>query len=358
MKKHIKNILIKIILYLDRREKAAQVRKIKSAAKRKHKKRYRWKYKNQALVLLLFLLVLLLAIMLISKGKSNSSENDQKDVRQVMILQTIQDMVTKEAETAIEGNSNPYKRLYYYDPSRLKRYKVYQAFFPDMKTGDVVWRVNVNLDRKHYKYWEPVKDRNSTEVLISKTFFIGKSFQPLRLRQLQDGVLVRDVVVKPFEQLKKAAADEGHKIYAKSGYRSYDAQKEQFLSYFRTDGAKADKYSARPGFSEHQSGLAIDVNSVGQTELTDFAGTADAKWLKNNAYKYGFIVRYTEENKSITGYTAEAWHIRYVGKKHSYNMHRLHISSYEEYKVKYIDYSNDDKVSQAKKSYMVARKRE
>ncbi len=95
-----------------------------------------------------------------------------------------------------------------------------------------------------------------------------------------------------------------------SGYRSYVTQRNTYNNYVARDGqAVADTYSARPGHSEHQTGLAIDVNSL----LVSFENTPEGQWLKDNCYKYGFILRYPKGKDSITGYMYEPWHFRYVG---------------------------------------------
>lgn len=114
-----------------------------------------------------------------------------------------------------------------------------------------------------------------------------------------------------FNALSVAAAQEGLNIYLSSGYRSYDYQKKIYNNYSSLYGADtADTFSARPGHSEHQTGLAIDVNSIDDS----FAGTPEAVWLENHAHEYGFIIRYPKGKESITGYKYEPWHIRYLGK--------------------------------------------
>ncbi|MCH5198582.1 MAG: D-alanyl-D-alanine carboxypeptidase family protein [Oscillospiraceae bacterium] len=110
--------------------------------------------------------------------------------------------------------------------------------------------------------------------------------------------------------LQKGASKEGMSIYCVSGYRSYQTQANLYNRYVARDGKiKADTYSARPGHSEHQSGLALDVNSVAGS----FANTREGRWLAANAHKYGFIIRYGKDKQNITGYIYEPWHIRYVG---------------------------------------------
>jgi len=120
-----------------------------------------------------------------------------------------------------------------------------------------------------------------------------------------------------FEEMKAAAALDGFSLRIGSGYRSYSTQKSIYKGYVNRDGqAKADTYSARPGHSEHQSGLAIDICAAGYSCITSaFNGTPPANWLSENAYKYGFILRYPNGKSDITGYKFESWHYRYVGKE-------------------------------------------
>lgn len=114
------------------------------------------------------------------------------------------------------------------------------------------------------------------------------------------------------------AADEGLSLWVKSGVRTYADQKWQYNVYVERDGkALADTYSARPGHSEHQTGLAFDLNSL----YKSFGDTAEGKWLAANCHRYGFIIRYPEGKEHITGYMYEPWHVRYVGAEHAAALH-------------------------------------
>lgn len=114
-----------------------------------------------------------------------------------------------------------------------------------------------------------------------------------------------------FNEMAAAASKEGLKLTICSGFRSYDVQKTLYNNYCNRDGkAAADRFSARPGHSEHQTGLAMDINYAGDS----FNNTPEAKWLADNCWKYGFIIRYPEGKESITGYKYESWHVRYLGK--------------------------------------------
>ena len=120
-----------------------------------------------------------------------------------------------------------------------------------------------------------------------------------------------------FEEMKAAALVDGYDLYIGSGYRSFKTQTNTYKRYVKRDGqAKADTYSARPGHSEHQTGLAIDICARGGYKCigSGFNGTAPANWLSDNAYKYGFILRYPNGKSGETGYKFESWHYRYVGK--------------------------------------------
>ncbi len=116
--------------------------------------------------------------------------------------------------------------------------------------------------------------------------------------------------INSYNSMKAAATTDGINIYIISGYRSYYDQQYLYNNYVSRDGKiAADRYSARPGHSEHQTGLAFDLNSVDFS----FENTIEAKWINNNCYKYGFILRYPKGKESITGYMYEPWHLRYVG---------------------------------------------
>lgn len=121
-----------------------------------------------------------------------------------------------------------------------------------------------------------------------------------------------------FYKLQSDASAVGLNIYLSSGFRSYETQDIIYNDYVTRDGQEiADTYSARPGHSEHQSGLAIDVNQIDDS----FIGTPEAIWLEQHCYEYGFILRYPQSKQDITGYKYESWHIRYVGTDMSYKIH-------------------------------------
>jgi zinc D-Ala-D-Ala carboxypeptidase len=130
------------------------------------------------------------------------------------------------------------------------------------------------------------------------------------------GVQLRSDTADAFKKFARAAKAQGVAISLVSGYRSYAQQDSLYASYVRQYGQQtADTLAARPGFSEHQTGLAVDIgNPNGSCALEAcFAGTAAGRWAAEHADEFGFIIRYPEGSGGITGYTYEPWHLRYVG---------------------------------------------
>ena len=138
-------------------------------------------------------------------------------------------------------------------------------------------------------------------LIANKTYSLPMSYNP--------GGLKSDALAA-FNKMKADAANEGIYLNIISGYRSYTQQNNTYSGYVARDGkAAADRYSARPGHSEHQTGYSMDLNSLYQS----FGNTAEGIWLANHCADYGFIIRYPEGKEHITGYMYEPWHIRYLG---------------------------------------------
>ncbi len=183
---------------------------------------------------------------------------------------------------------------------------------------DVVTYVNINLDLKAYSVTKEVEDPNNLLVLVNKYNFLPNNYKPEDLTYVLgaygNNVPMREVIKEPFIELQKAAEEEiGIILKPTTAFRDQSFQNTLYNNYVAKDGVEAaDTYSARPGFSEHQTGLAIDLKNTlisSSTRLND----SDFEWLSNNAHRFGFIIRYPKEKVDITGYQFENWHIRYVG---------------------------------------------
>ena len=137
-------------------------------------------------------------------------------------------------------------------------------------------------------------------MIANKTFPLPATYNPGLQPEAQAA----------FTEMQTAAAKDGLTLNICSGFRSYETQNQLYLRYCNRDGkAAADRYSARPGHSEHQTGYAMDINMASSA----FNNTPEAKWIAENCWKYGFILRYPEGKEDITGYMYESWHVRWLG---------------------------------------------
>lgn len=146
----------------------------------------------------------------------------------------------------------------------------------------------------------------------------------LRLSPGAEQMQFRSTAHGELKEMFAAAKADGVTLVFGSGYRSYSLQKQFYDSYVARDGqAAADRYSARPGTSEHQTGLAFDVTSPSQTCHLEicFENTTEGKWMAKHAHKYGFVLRYPNGKETVTGYQYEPWHFRFVGKELAAKIH-------------------------------------
>lgn len=203
----------------------------------------------------------------------------------------------------------------YFIGRNLERYLAYMKNNPELSMSEVVRNVNSNLDRTRYV---DVKDADLSYgvlAMVNKFNYLG-GYEPDDLVRLGEGYsnstapMLRREVAEAFVKMADAARSEGLVLMNISGYRSYSLQEWLYNNYAAQDGYElADTYSSRPGYSEHQAGLATDINSV----EVSFANTAEFRWLQAHAAEYGFILRYPDGLEYITGFSYEPWHYRYVG---------------------------------------------
>lgn len=151
-------------------------------------------------------------------------------------------------------------------------------------------------------------------LVVNKTYPLPEDYIPAGTHKTVAGENCQDCIIEEgyeaYTRMKQDAASEGMTLWIASGYRSYKYQNSLYTGYVKRSGkTAADTYSARPGHSEHQSGYAFDLNSVNDS----FANTKEGKWIADNCYKYGFIIRYPKGKDDETGYKYEPWHLRYVG---------------------------------------------
>lgn len=176
----------------------------------------------------------------------------------------------------------------------------------------------VILNNKFYENISLIENPDDLLVLVNKNNKLYEGFIPnnlgiINLNYAIGKKLLRSDAKEAFEKLCESAKKLGYDIKAESTYRDYYYQEKLYNNYVKEYGKiYADNCSARPGHSEHQTGLAIDVRgSIG--DYNDFENTEEFIWMKNNSYKYGFILRYPRGKEHITGFKYEPWHYRYIG---------------------------------------------
>ena len=228
-------------------------------------------------------------------------------------------------------------------PEKFKRYINYHIKNPASTMQDVLFMVNLGLDMPFYENVSVIGNPYGNRVLVNKYNRLPYGFAQKNLVNMDrkytasDGkkYLLEAEAYSKYVQMADAAKQSGLTLRVVSAYRTEDYQNMLYNKKTRTLGKNnVDNYSARPGFSEHQTGLAVDINST----KTSFERSAEFKWLQEHAHEYGFIMRYPKGKKWITGYEYEPWHYRYVGIEAAKIIH-AEGTTYEQYYAKYISKS-------------------
>lgn len=208
----------------------------------------------------------------VSEENNASEEERLKEVPEVESSKILTESETEMVKEAIANDSEGYLKLVNSDNMLDESYEPYDLVIP-----------NVNL----------VADRS------------------------EEKNLVRADAAKALEEMFKAANEEGISLFLNSAYRGYDSQVYLYEEDTAAVGSDTSDYVAKPGASEHQLGLALDITSMNMDfELEEaFEDTPEGIWALNNAYKYGFVLRYIKGKEDITGYQYEPWHYRYIGNK-------------------------------------------
>ncbi len=205
----------------------------------------------------------------------------------------------------------------YFLEKNLSRYLSYAKENPDIDAKEVITRINTNLDYAFYTHDIDSNLDDGLLIIVNKYHKLPSDYEPELVEMDSKYVnwgtrYMHPTAYEHLVEMIEDAKEDGIKLFSVSPYRSYKTQEDTYNGYVAKDGVeKTDTYSARPGYSEHQTGLAVDLNTT--DENAHFEDSKEGIWLKENAYKYGFILRYPEDKVYITGYIFEPWHYRYVG---------------------------------------------
>jgi len=234
-------------------------------------------------------------------------------------------------------------RQKYFITNNLDRYIKYYNNNKDDKISHIVSIVNVCADEDYYDK-DTVKKTDISKkelMLVNKFNYLDENYAPDDIVKVSmqfaygDNEIKKEVYEK-FRSMYNDAKKEGLYLIITSSYRDYNFQKELWDSYANQKGDEwADSVSARAGYSEHQTGYTLDIVTY-NANMSSFEKTDEFKWLQNNAYKYGFILRYPKDKEDITGYSYESWHYRYVGKDVATKIKKLGIT-FDEYYAYFIE---------------------
>ena len=240
----------------------------------------------------------------------NTNEND--DSKQNLVHDPKIDIT----EPEVNSNENEFVS----DPYYIDRNKdIYSAYFDEY--GSVRECVEAVNTKSYLDFYSDINLTDTSKnylMLINKFYGLTSNYVPNDLVDIDSHYGVgqtRFEVYEAYKKLQDDANELGYSFTICSAYRSYDYQEGLYNKYLADEGgnvAVVDSYSARPGHSEHQSGLCLDL-SESTYGMDNFGLSEASKWVDDNCYKYGFIIRYTKEKEKVTGYEAEPWQIRYVG---------------------------------------------
>jgi len=265
-------------------------------------------------------------------NKKENNNNEKKDTSNNKL---------SDEEIKLKKLGNIDKNIDFFKKEYIDRYISYKNKNTELSNEQIIVNVNMGLDNDFYTNTKETPYLNTIYVLVNKYYYLPDNYEADDLESISSkysigGMKLRKEAKEAFEKLASDALKDNMKIVAMSSYRSYKYQVDLYNKYAKSDGKDAaDTYSARPGFSEHQTGLCLDIYD-GEIPYTSFEKTNEYNWMQENAYKYGFILRFPKDKTDETGYKFESWHYRYVGVDAAKYIHDNNIS-FEEYYVRFVE---------------------
>ena len=228
-----------------------------------------------------------------------------------------------------------------------KNYKDYVSYIKNTYKNEkidyknTVTKVNTKTNYDAYTHTSVTNMDKGYAILVNKYYSLPENYAPDDITEMSNQYAypnnsIRTEVYEAFKEMSKKAKESNITLIVNSSYRPYEDQKEIYDDYADNNGKEyADKYAARPSFSEHQTGLALDIFTPG-AGMKNFENTDAFKWLADNSYKYGFILRYPKDKEDITKYAYESWHYRYLGKDLATKVYKSGLT-FDEYYAYYLD---------------------
>lgn len=230
----------------------------------------------------------------------------------------------------------------YYLEKNFEKYIQYKEYHEDTSYEDVIAIVNVHANAGWYNESYETNINDGFLMIVNKFYHLSEDYeredlQSINLAYAYANQKASAIVIENFKKMRDDLEQEMNiHLMVNSSYRPYKDQEEIYNEYKKISLQYADSYAARPGYSEHQTGLAIDITSLEHPYANEFKESEEYNWLKENAHKYGFILRYPENKEYITGYSTESWHFRYVGTEAATQIYQEGIT-FDEYYAYYIE---------------------
>lgn len=324
-------------------------------ARKKRKKRLRLKPKV-ARFLIYFIFFIIMGIYTINESRKIIADFKYRETYEYKI--TEKGYKLEEAKKLIEILpdeklnyilDNEYNEMYYnivsqkyYLNKNFDKYIQYKEYHEDTSYEDVIAIVNVHANAGWYNESYETNINDGFLIIVNKFYHLDKSYERTDLQNINLAYAyannsAAEIVIEKFKQMRDDIEEEMNvHLMVNSSYRSYEDQEEIYNEFKKVSLKYADSYAARPGYSEHQTGLAIDITSLEHPTANEFKESEEYKWLKENCHKYGFVLRYPEGKEHITGYSTESWHFRYVGEEAATQIYKENIT-FDEYYAYYIE---------------------
>lgn len=321
-----------------------KVRKIKGEKMKKRK--IKKSVIKKGIVLLVVIIIIIVLIKIVNTIKYHKTDEykllkigyNKGEITEILKQK---DTITYALNHEYNESIDDFIKEKYYINKNLERYVNYKENHSDKTFREIVSIVNVNADNKWYTNTKKTDTTKKELMLVNKFNYLEKDYKIENVKEISSRYAYsennsNDEIMEHYKKMFKAAEDDGIKLIISSAYRTYKEQEETYDYYKNTKGEElGNKYAAKPGHSEHQTGLAFDILTLNAT-TENFEKTKEFEWLKDNSYKYGFIMRYPKDKEYLTGYEYEPWHYRYVGIDAAKQIKNENIT-FDEYYAYYIN---------------------
>ena len=293
---------------------------------------------TQKKLIIVITLVIIIVISILVIQNTNKTEKAlkekgySKEEIAIIVEKLTEDEITKVLNIDYNQKLASIINATYYIPYNLDRYLTYSSKSDNIE--EIISIVNVGADNEWYTNTQEINLDDGIKMLVNKFHYLKNDYAPDDIVSISnwyayDGHSTKKEVYDKYIAMWKAANAENLVLLVNSSFRTLEEQQEEYDRF-------GDDYASRPGFSEHQTGLALDIvtyDIIGN----EFENTDEFKWLQENAHNYGFILRYPKGKENITGYSYESWHYRYVGKDLATKVKESGLT-YDEYYAYFCEY--------------------